>query len=395
MPKVNMRKALAVFLLLIPLAAFGQYISYWFQGWQRQGDAADAQAYFMRPGTNIVFTYASNRVYINASGTITNIASSTNSVYAQYATNWLGSNSMWASVTNLVSTTSNGLSGAYVLKAGDTMSGPLNIQGATFSYDVPNTKAKVTVGADEVLSLDSTFANGSVFFGYNNLGLPRENAGSVSIGDNSYALDYGVALGYLSIAWTNAVAIGGSTTANDDSVAIGNGLTSGIFGISIGRNSAVGDYGIGIGNSINAPTAYSISIGENADSGGLNASSIAIGPLAKAQYDYSMALGTNAQINAVGAVEIGEGTANVPWALHYRGVPLVNSNGVLLVTAPTVGVTATQFITDFMLGQITNVYSNGLLVATGLYVVPITPLLGAGGDAMLGAGGDSMTGAGG
>lgn len=97
-----MRKALAVFLLLIPLAAFGQYISYWFQGWQRQGDAADAQAYFMRPGTNIVFTYASNRVYINASGTITNLSIATNALYAQYATNWLGSNSMWLAMTNYV-----------------------------------------------------------------------------------------------------------------------------------------------------------------------------------------------------------------------------------------------------------------------------------------------------
>lgn len=60
----------------------------------------------------------------------------------------------------------------------------------------------------------------------------------------------------------------------------------------------------------------------------------------------------------------------------------------------TVGLTITQHITDFILGAITNVYSNGLLVATGAFVVPVGPLIGAGGDTMLGAFGESLEGAG-
>lgn len=52
----------------------------------------------MRPGTNIVFTYASNRVYINAGGVITNTVVASNAIWAYFAgtaTNWLGSNALW------------------------------------------------------------------------------------------------------------------------------------------------------------------------------------------------------------------------------------------------------------------------------------------------------------
>lgn len=70
------------------------------------------------------------------------------------------------------------------------------------------------------------------------------------------------------------------------------------------------------------------------------------------------------------------------------GLGLTNITG-------TVGLTITQHITDFILGSITNVYSNGLLVATGAYVVPpAAGLQGAGGDNMLGAYGESLEPAG-
>lgn len=63
--------------------------SYWFQGWERKPDAKQAQAYFMLPGTNVTFTYLTNRVIINAGV--------------------------------------GGGGGPFVLKAGDTMTGVLTV----------------------------------------------------------------------------------------------------------------------------------------------------------------------------------------------------------------------------------------------------------------------------
>lgn len=45
-----------------------QTVSYWFQGWQRKPDAKQAQEYFIVPGANVIFTYQTNRVIINAPG---------------------------------------------------------------------------------------------------------------------------------------------------------------------------------------------------------------------------------------------------------------------------------------------------------------------------------------
>lgn len=63
-----MKRAAILFLLLVPLIVFGQTVSYWFQGWQRKPDAKQAQEYFMVPGANVAFTYATNHVIINAVG---------------------------------------------------------------------------------------------------------------------------------------------------------------------------------------------------------------------------------------------------------------------------------------------------------------------------------------
>ncbi len=60
-------KILTVLIILCSTAS-AQYVSYWFQGWQRQGNARDAQEYFIVPGANVLFTYQTNRVIINAPG---------------------------------------------------------------------------------------------------------------------------------------------------------------------------------------------------------------------------------------------------------------------------------------------------------------------------------------
>lgn len=55
------------------------------------------------------------------------------------------------------------------------------------------------------------------------------------------------------------------------------------------------------------------------------------------------------------------------------GVFYGNGGGLTNIGWPnTVGITTTQYITDFLVGQITNVFSNGLLVVTGAYVPPVS-----------------------
>lgn len=49
------------------LTAVGQP-SYWFSQWEKKPDAQTAQQFFMVPGANVTFTYATNHVIINSSG---------------------------------------------------------------------------------------------------------------------------------------------------------------------------------------------------------------------------------------------------------------------------------------------------------------------------------------
>lgn len=66
-----MRIARIAVLLLAVVTAQAQP-SYWFRQWQVKPDAQQAQAFFMVPGTGVTFTYATNRVIINALGGGTN-----------------------------------------------------------------------------------------------------------------------------------------------------------------------------------------------------------------------------------------------------------------------------------------------------------------------------------
>lgn len=61
-------KWLCTILLLLPVLSQSQ-VSYWFQGFQRQGNAQYAQQYFFLAGSNVVITYTNPYVYINSTGT--------------------------------------------------------------------------------------------------------------------------------------------------------------------------------------------------------------------------------------------------------------------------------------------------------------------------------------
>jgi hypothetical protein len=84
-------KKLACLIVLLCATASPAQVSYWFSQWQKKGDAADVQAFFMWPGTNITFTYASNHVIINGAAGTNTATLATNAIYSQFATNWLGS----------------------------------------------------------------------------------------------------------------------------------------------------------------------------------------------------------------------------------------------------------------------------------------------------------------
>ena len=88
--------------LLCAVVANGQP-SYWFQEFQKQGNAQLAQQYFFRAGTNVVITYTNPYVYINSTGGggggIT-----TNNYY--YTTNFYTTN-LYSITTNVYTITTN------------------------------------------------------------------------------------------------------------------------------------------------------------------------------------------------------------------------------------------------------------------------------------------------
>lgn len=63
-----MKRGVILFLCLATFAVAAQTISYWWEGMLRKPDAIQSQAYWIWPGSNIVFTYASNRFIINSTG---------------------------------------------------------------------------------------------------------------------------------------------------------------------------------------------------------------------------------------------------------------------------------------------------------------------------------------
>lgn len=91
-------KKLLVLLVLLWATVLHAQITYWWSQMLKKPDAKQSQEFFFVPGTNIYFTYATNRVIINGSGTNVVIATSTNSLYSLYATNWIGSTN---ALTNL------------------------------------------------------------------------------------------------------------------------------------------------------------------------------------------------------------------------------------------------------------------------------------------------------
>lgn len=114
-----MRRFVPLLILLVACTASASTPSYWFSQLQVKPDAQQAQEFWFLPGTNVTFTYANNRVYLNSGGGTISLLSSNNT--------WTGNNNFTGPLLwNGVQVCTNcGGAGAFVLKSGDTMTGPL------------------------------------------------------------------------------------------------------------------------------------------------------------------------------------------------------------------------------------------------------------------------------
>jgi hypothetical protein len=66
------KKLWFILLLCSGVTVGAQTVSYWWSQMLKKPDAAQSQAFFFLPGTNINFTYTNNRVVINSTGGGTN-----------------------------------------------------------------------------------------------------------------------------------------------------------------------------------------------------------------------------------------------------------------------------------------------------------------------------------
>lgn len=165
----------------------------------------------------------------------------------------------------------------------------------TFLVTLPN--PNMVTNGETGVTLDAGGYNPAVTFSY----------------DGGLALDQSMQWGWGAVATNMGVAIGGLACAPIGGTAVGWGATAPDFGAALGNNAAAAIGGVAVGAGASG-TNTSVAVGWNALAGGTN----------------DVALGARA--NAWGAgftdtAEIGAGTAILPGALHYRGVPIVDGNG--------------------------------------------------------------------
>lgn len=126
----------------------------------------------------------------------------------------------------------------------------------------------------------------------------------------------------------NYVAVGPGATATNGGTALGISATGTHAGLALGNYSGADSFGVAVGMS-SVASNNAVAIGMNAAADGEG--NVAIGG------NYSSEFTPNASIPSgfTDTVELGRGTATVDGALHYRGNPVVSSNGTILASVPS------------------------------------------------------------
>lgn len=129
-------------------------------------------------------------------------------------------------------------------------------------------------------------------------------------------------LGYGSIGTDCGTAIGWGATAHLNGAAVGYQAAGDGSGVGFGYNARGGQNGTAVGNSAEGQNG-GVAVGENTVAYGAG----------------NVAIGRGADANSVNdftdTAEIGAGTATVNGAFHYRGNPVVSSNGNILASVPS------------------------------------------------------------
>ena len=349
-----MKKLAFGLLLFTGISAGAQTVSYWFQGWQRKPDAAQAQAYFMLPGTNVTFSYANNKVIINAgtnggggtnfyytntfttnfyyTNTFTTNAYYTNTFTTNfYYTNdvfYTNMNPLWCDgLTNWCDTTPQDLTnqityatndlGTYIVGVSNyfEFTNVINIPCVTFTTTPPTTNQAGcgAIGYDD----------GNLAVGNNADAHPALSNRGTSVGVNSYGYDLGAALGCAAQAQNAGAAVGYAAFGYTAGAAVGQGARGETYGSALGFNANGSGAGVAVGYATDGH-GYGIAIGDYAFGWGVG--NVAIGGTDLAANHAEIPVGYT------DTVELGRGTGTLSGALHFRGFPLFTKEFVLVAT---------------------------------------------------------------
>lgn len=330
-----MRRFAVLVVFLMTSGLCPAQVSYWFRGWQTKPDARQAQEYFMVPGANVVFTYATNRVIINAAGggggtlQLFGDVTSPLTVLPNVTATLKNTGTLGTYVKTTFDAQGRETSGSATLDLATDVTGDLGVthlaggvgaSGTTFwRGDGTWVDPSSTISVPNVIFNNSGTTN-QAGFGAKGASVGGATFENLAVGFGAIAWQTtevrGTAIGNYAEGWNYGCGVGRSAIAYDEGAAVGYGTAGYTRGVAVGKDSQGNDQGVAVGYG---------ALGFNAG--------VAIGYQSDAQGGGNIAIGHSAKVDhtCVGVTtEIGGGTATVCGALHYRGNAIVSGAGVLI-----------------------------------------------------------------